>query len=441
MSNELEEINTDHLMIKLERKPNCIIHLEIRVNSAGVKAAHAKAIKTVNKEVSLPGFRKGKAPDALILQQYNKYVNQEWHDILVNVAFHEYLEKTHLYPFSTGTTSIKRAEVKNANLENGADLIIQYEAKPTVPTIDISQVKLAVVKKDPITPEEVDDVIEQIRLYHAQWTEVTDRPIQEGDYVNLTINSTEDPPRKICTDMRFHVAEGKMGGWMYKLLIGHHKNDTVNGTSEWDQPSMPPPPDFQATPCKIEILSVWHAELPSLDNELAKKVGLQAIDDLRPRVEADLNRKAQDETLAEKRVQIENQLIEQYPFEIPVSLFENQRKEMLNKSLQQLNAKEISNEDKSKRKNEIEHAINQNLQNAYRLFFLTRDFAENNNIDVYENEITQEIIRQISLPEDERVIDFSLSEAEVRSKLYVNILSRKVLDFLASKVSVDPDAQ
>lgn len=435
MSNQQEEIKTDNLSVNLIRKPGCLIRLEINVSPAGAKAAQAKAIKTVNKEVSIPGFRKGKAPEALVVQQFGKYVKQEWHEILLNTAFGEFLEKTKLYPFTTTQKSIKRAEVKSADLEAGAQLIMEYEAKPEVPTIDGADIILKKVKREPITPEDIEDTIRQIQLRYAEWTDITDRPVQEGDFVDLTIEALEDPPRNICTEMRFEVAAGKMGHWMRKLIIGHHANEVLEGISEKEDDDKELP-DFKATPCRITILRIKTAQEAPLDNELAKKVGLQNIEDLRPRVEADLNRKADAEVVDQTRAQVEEILLEKYAFDIPSSLIEKQRKELLDKRVYEMSAREDPPEKMIENVKKIEGEINQELDRAYRLFFIARKLAEENNIEVYENEVMNEMMRQIMLPHGQGIIDASMNPEEARSKLFVNVLSQKVLDFLASKAKV-----
>jgi trigger factor len=411
-----------------------MVHLDVAVSPAGVQAAHSKAIKTVNKEISIPGFRKGKAPESLVVQQFGKYVKQEWHQILINTAFNEFLEKTKLYPLTTTQKSIKRAEVKNADMNNGAQLVLEYEGKPEVPAIDLSHLVLKGVKREAITADDVNDTIHQIQLHHAEWTPVTDRPVQEGDFVDLTIDALESPPRNICTQMHFEVAPGKMATWMRNLIIGHNAHDTVEGTSEKEAGQEIP--DFIPTQCRIVINNIKTAVLPPLDNELAKKVGLNNIDDLPSRVEADLNRKADAEVKEQLRAQAEDIILKNYPFEIPRSLIEKQHKEVMDQKVREMSKNEESPEKMVETVKKLESEINEELERAYRLFFISRKLADENQIQVYENEVMNEMMRQLRLPPGQGIIDLSMNPEDAKSKLYVNVLSQKVLDFLVSKASI-----
>lgn len=424
-----EEIKTDNLTVLLKKDPGCRIILEIGVSKEAAKATHLKAIKAVNKEISIPGFRKGKAPESLVQDQFAKYVKQEWHQILLNTAFQEFVEKTKLFPFSSAQQSIKRAEVKSASLENGATLYIEYEAQPVIPDIDPTSLQLKPVERDTITEDSIEDTIRQIQLHHAKWTPV-ERSVEEGDFVELTIDSLETPGHNICKDMNFEVVPGKMASWMRKLILGKKVGEKVEGISEKEEGEKTHF-EFKPTHCSIEIKKIKTAEVHLLDDELAKKVGLTTIDELRPRVAADLNRRADAAVQDELRAQIEGAILEKYPFDIPASLIEKQRKELFETRSKAL--PNLSKEEMAERVKELRQEIQQELEKAYRMFFIARKVAQENGINVSENELMQEMMNQIMQPQGQGIINASMNTEEARSKLFINVLSQKVLDFLATK--------
>ena len=416
-----------------------MVRLEIAVDPVAAKAAHSKAVKNVNKEISIPGFRKGKAPESLVDQQFGKICQPGMaRSPGQHNSFMEFLNHTKRYPFTTDS-SIKKAEVKSASLENGAQLVIEYEAKPQIPEVDGNSLQLKAIKRHTVTEAEVEDTIRQIQLRHAEWQDITDRPVQEGDFVDLTIDALDHPPRNICTDMRFEVSQGKMGTWMRNLIIGHSLHDVVEGTSEKEEntPSDEPGEEFVPTLCRITINKIKTAKPFPLTDELAQKVGLKSIDELKPRVEQDLNRRAEEEKQDQLRAQVEDLLLEKYPFDIPQSLIDKQRKELLDKRVEDLTRREADPQKMIGMVKEIEEGINKELDRAYRLFFISRKIAEENGIQVFENEIINEMMRQMMLPPGQGIIDSSMHPDEARSKLYVNVLSQKVLDYLASKAKVE----
>lgn len=438
---EIEEIKTDNLLVKVTREANCNVKLEIDVNPEGTKAAYIKAIKTINKEISIPGFRKGKAPEHLIIQQFGKHVNREWHDILANTAFHEYLSKTHAFPFSK-QKAVKRAEVKSASAENGSKIFIEYEAKPIIPDVDYSILKLKAVERSPVILKDIEDTIHQIQLRNAEWTPITDRPVQEGDFVDLDINTLESPPRTICNNMRFEVAPGKMGAWMRNLILGRSLQESVEGMSEKDENLTPEQlAQFTPTMCRITILAINTAKLPQLDEHLIQKLGVKTEEELRQRIESDLNRQADESVQDRLRAQVEAILLENYQFEIPFSLIEAQSKNMIQHRLNELNKQKsnLQNDEYTERKNYIIADVLLELNRSYRLFFLTNKIAEQNDIKVYEKDIMNEMMLQMTIPSEQAIINSSMEADEMRSRLFVNIQSHKTLDFLVSKATIEKE--
>ena len=68
---EVSTVNNDNVTVTITKKPHCEIKFDIKVNPRPVAAAYQKALKNINKEVNIPGFRKGKAPEKLISEKYS----------------------------------------------------------------------------------------------------------------------------------------------------------------------------------------------------------------------------------------------------------------------------------------------------------------------------------------------------------------------------------
>ncbi len=419
----------------MTRKPSCKIHLEISVSPKAVEKSYNEAIKLINKEVSIPGFRSGKAPQALIKQRFEKQIRQEWHSNVLNYAFGEFVQATHLYPFQQNQ-SVSKAEVKTISLENGAELVVEYEARPETPEISIADIHVTPAPLQQVNEELIDETIHQIQLHHSKWEAVTDKSIAEGDFVDLDIEAVDNPPRNICKDMRFEVAPKKMGAWMRQLILGKNVNDTVEGISERDESSLETDQEFIPTRCKITIKSLWKAELPPLDNDLAAKVGLKAIEELRDAVKKDLEKRNEREHRDALRAQVEKQILEKYPFDLPASLIDKQSKQTIAARKHQIKKSEYSPEKLQEIYQEIEESVLKELTDAYRLFFITQHIAKQANITVYESEIFKEAF-SIAQQENNYELLSNLENEEVKSKIYVNVLTKKVLDHILDKITAN----
>lgn len=137
MSGSLDSsLSNDTTSITLVKSPGCQVHIEATVTALATQAGYEKAFKNVKKEVSIPGFRKGKAPDNVVLQNFASQIDREWRTIVLRTAFNESLQLCKLKPFSDN--SVKRAEVKKCSKEEGSLCVFDFESEPEVPDVDPS---------------------------------------------------------------------------------------------------------------------------------------------------------------------------------------------------------------------------------------------------------------------------------------------------------------
>lgn len=442
MSNqEQKQFNSENVSVLMTRAPGAKVKLDIQVSPVGADAAYQKALKNVNKEVNIPGFRKGKAPDSYIIQNYGKFIDQEWREILLETAFKEAMQLVQVYPYND--KSLERPNIRSISRDKGASISIEYEAYPEIPSIDTQSLVLKNVHPKAINDEDVDQVLHEIRLHHAAWEEISDRPVQEGDYIDLDIDAIEEG-KNVCKDTRFEVKEGVMAPWLHRLVIGKNINDTMEGTSE-KQKETPcetcvtegseehhhhhhDHSHFIPTKCSITIKSIKNAILPELNDELAEKTGVKTIQELLPRIRQDLEQRENEHVKSILHTQLEDQLLDKFPFDIPSSLTKKEIKERVDYEISQLSPS-LSEEEKKNRTSEIEQRVAQNINDAYRLAFLSNKIAKDHHIEVTSQEIVQEYMRQM-MRSDRPIINAAMDPQEIQARLKDFLLRSKALDLM-----------
>lgn len=428
MSEQLEAKN-ETITIRGTREPGCMIKLEIDVSPEGTKAAFTKAVKNIKKEVSIPGFRKGRAPDAIILDRYLKHVEDEWQDILANTAFNDALRLTELWPF--GKEGVKKVKVNKSSKEEGSNISIEFEAFPSIPKIEFETLELKKVEETPIEEKDIEKTIEDIRLHHAEWTEVTDHAAEEGDYVDLRIEAPEEEPKRvICEDNRFQIKEGTMGDWMRKLIIGLKKGESAEGMSEKDPESKVE--NFKPTLCKITVNAIHTPTLPELDDELAKKVGAESVADLREKVAADLKQRAANEVRAELRDQIEQFLLERYAFDLPLSAVSHEAKARLEGELAHLRKNQVSEDEITEKREELQERAKRGAVESLIVDFLVQTIAKEHDITVSNEDVMQAMIREMYTNPFPQDADFDV----IRENMQYALLRTRVKDFLVEKAKL-----
>lgn len=181
----------------VHRKPACRVKIDVKASPSLVSAARKEAIKKVNKDVNFPGFRRGKAPEDLILKKHPFAVEQAWHKAIADAS---YIEAQRIVRVPVlNTNSPISFDLKSHSLELGAELSFSFETEPTIPTVDPKEFILK--EEAPVVVEEkqLEEAIHQARYYFAEWIPVTDRGIQEGDAIMIDLDLIDGEPQKFST--------------------------------------------------------------------------------------------------------------------------------------------------------------------------------------------------------------------------------------------------
>jgi trigger factor len=410
--------SNDNLSVTVTKRPHCQIKFDIKVKPQAVDAAYLKALKNVNKEVTVPGFRKGRAPDNLILEKYASAIQKEFIDLVLQTGFNEAIRLTHLHPLKDG--NIKRPIVHECSREKGAHFTIEFEARPIMPSIKLDDLQIKKVTLPPITDQERDNALQNLLLQFTTYDPIEDRPVQEDDFINVSVAILGEHPREVIRNQRTQVNAKGLPAWLLQKVIGLRAGESAEGMTEQDLKLTQPDPDFQSLPFRVTVHSIWQGHLPAVDDELAKRVGLQSIEDLHKKIDERLNQEIQEDTFKQEIQAIEQLLVEKYPIDLPQSYIDANKDVRLSDYLEQLEKeqRDYSQEDYK----QIEQSI------------LLRKIASDYNITIDNQDISQELTRQIALiPSGRSNIDFNNKE-KLKEHLYNLALDRKIKEFLIDHI-------
>lgn len=442
-----QTFQNENISVTLKREPYCRVHMEVIASPQAVQASRHKAAKNINKEISVPGFRKGKAPEAVVMKKYGPQIESEMKDILLNTSFSEALQLCKVFPFNE--KSISNATVKNISAEEGATLSYDYEVFPEVPSIDPASLVLVQVEKREVGDKDVAQSIEDLRLQGAQWQEITDRPVQEGDFVDLDIDALGDSPRNICTNTRIGVMEGKMDSWMRKLIVGLTPGQEVEGMSEKPQDDCKACEsgeehehhhhDFTPTLCHFKLHGIYEAKLPEADDALAKKFGATDYKDLETKLREHLKKRAEEAQQNEMRAQMEHTLLAKYVFDLPFSIVQGQVKSHKKDIINDLRERGISEKEMPTALSKAENELANKIDRDFRLYFLIQKAAKENKVEVSQEELTREWLRQMWYRQMQNPNEAPQQDnEESMERLRMQIISAKTLDNLLSKATLTP---
>ena len=426
------QLKNDDLTADIERSEGCLVKFNVHLNPKSTSSVRKQAIKRVNKGVSVPGFRKGKAPESMLLKQFAKYVDEEWEYLIGHTALTGCMDLSKLTPIND--RAIQKPQVKQMSLEEGAVVLVAYEHAPIVPEIELSTLVARKISPVAVKEEEVTESVEQLRKASSTWEKITDRPIQEGDIVVLDVFSLEHPEQPMYKEQPFEVADKKMGKWMRDLLIGKEVGVSVEGESQIDEDAPEEEKEkFQPVQLKIDIKEIRISVLPDLDEALAKKLGFENLEKLHEHVLKKLESENEAKAESEQVEVIENELRKHYGFDIPKSLFEQQRQVKIRQRIEELQKQKASREEILAKEAEIENEVAEEVEKMIHLYYIFRKIGEQANLTVSNEEVTEQMNQY-------QYLNFGkMAAAELQNLRHHSedvVWNRKIRDHLMNEVRI-----
>lgn len=316
--------------------------LKITAPAAEVNAGYKKAVKKIADQVNIPGFRKGKAPRAIIEMHYGKEaVKQEAFEIVANKAYSEALDQEKLIPVSD-------PKVEESVFEEGKDmeLTIKVTLKPEP---ELGEYKgLHVDKKEvEITDEQVDAQIKDMMGRDAKMVVAEEGAvIEKGDFAIIDFAGTVDGEP-------FSGGEGKG----YPLEVGSNSfipgfEDQLVGLSKGDSTDVEVtfPEDYfvkdlagKEAVFKVNIQDVKRKELPELNDEyVASKTDFKTVEELRANYKERMQKAAEANAKTEYEHELIDLAVANAKFSVPEIMIEDKISQMVDEMKMSLESRKMS---------------------------------------------------------------------------------------------------
>jgi len=433
---QIPEFQNDQVKVIVHRKSACRVEFEVEAFAPVVKAAQEKAIKVVGKEVTLAGFRKGKAPHQLVLKNYPTQVDKQWQECIADLAFRE-SEKLAKVPMLNNEPKIN-FNMKSHSLE-GARLILGFETEPVIPSINPKDIELKAVERPAVNDEKVNETIRQVQLFFAAWNKVSDRPIKEGDFVILDVDVIEEEPHtKLFADVRFEVTDKSMAKWMKELILGHNKGEILEGVSIPDvDASEDDKEKLKPKKVRVNIKEVEEATVPELDDSFAHKVGAPSVAEMKVAIEKLLTKQADAHVQEKMREQLSDVLLTKYSFDIPSSLIDRETRFRMQQLLKDDEFgnywKNMTNE---ARKRTVT-SIAEQSEKAVRMFYLCRKILADAGIKVSANDLPKPPSTPLEfLLGDRRDLNPQESSEVHQAEAFSRLLLEKAEDYIIANATL-----
>lgn len=420
--------------IELKETHGCSKKYYIEIEQERLDEQIKSTVKTMKRDVQIPGFRKGKVPESILLRRFAPTIRMEAFKELIPGVLEEMFE-------SEGIKPVNEPDIWDLNLEETGPVSFSVSVEE-LPEIDVSGFKgLKVTKKVPeVTDQFLEDEIENIRRRYAKQEEV-ERGAEKGDILVVNLQKLDSSGVPIIGDkMENHVikldGESTPSPEFDEKVIGMKKGDRRSIRFTYDDSINNPDLVGTADAYDVEILQVMENNIPELNDEFVKTLGdYTDVSDFSEKTRESMIKNI--ESFAERKLHYDlmEEFIKQTPFEVPNVMVER----VIKSEIERIKTSNPETEfDESAYRTQLRPDAVRSVQS----FIVVDAVKKEQNIEVAKEEVDERLNTLATLHGMEiRELRRMLIKDGEFDNIKNNIADTKAYDWIveAAEVSVDTD--
>lgn len=286
--------------------------IRVSVPADEVSAATERVARRYSTAARLPGFRKGKAPPAMVRKKFADEIRQEALDDLLKQAYDAVVEREQL-------KLVAQPHAHDVKFDDGQPLTFELhcEVRPDVKLervhgFSVNRPKIAIT--DGVVREQLD----RLRDERATWAPIEDRAL-EGDLATVLLASADaDGVIGAPNDYKIEIGKGQAIPGVEEVILACAVGETIERPVKW-------PDDFpdaeqagKTKAVRVTVSEVKRKTLPALDDAFARELGdFDSVDVLTKAVSDDLTAHATREADAAVRQRLIDEILAANPFPVP----------------------------------------------------------------------------------------------------------------------------
>ena len=411
---------------------------EVSATRNGEELKHLKEHVLVHfKDAKVDGFRKGHVPADVLEKKFKKEIEGEILNHIISEEYRKAVEENNLSPI---------ADIKLEKYENNEDNVEVVFTIPVLPEINLGDYKSVKVEKEAldVNDEKVNAEIEIMRSNAGKLKEVADdEAAQDKDVTNINFEGFIDGEA---------FDGGKAEGFDLTLgsksfidtfedqIIGHKKGDEfdVNVTfpEEYHAESLKGKPAV----FKVKVNSIKRKEEAELNEDLAKELGYDSVEDLKAKTKENLIKREEARIENEYRGKVVDAVVDSINFEIPEAVVEREIQFQINRFAQQLQMQGMSLnqyfEMTGQNIEKMRESIKESAEKSVKRDLVLTEIAKAENVQATEEEVNAELDRTALMYGMDREgliaeVRKSGNYARFIDEIKYQIINRKTVDLLA----------
>ena len=425
------------MKVTIERIPESQVRLEIAAEPDEQNEAIEKAYRKVAREVVIPGFRKGKAPRAMIERYFGReMVVDEANRSLMDDLYRKAIEQEDLVP------------VGDPELEGIEPDPLQFTVTvPVYPTVDPGDYRSVRVEPADAALEDgaVDEVLEGLRKQQSPWVDPAEpRTAQDGDQITVDIAIAENGEQfqEPTEGATFELGETTFLAELVELVktLKPGESGSVDIEFSEDRLDAGDPRNGKTLTYTLTLTGLKERELLPLDDDFAKTyASAEALDEVKERIQTNLHIEKTRETRTEVVNSIVEKIVEGATLELPAPMIDEQIDRQVQRAQRELGMQGIPWEGFLRQigqsEEEWREEIRPNAIETLTSSLVLREIAEKEGIEVSEGDLISEIEQMVSRTDQaqqaqtrQAYLSNEYLRNVIRNELYDQKLTQRLID-------------
>lgn len=329
------------MKVTLEKEQENVVKLDITIPAKDAVEAYNKAVSTISKYVNIDGFRKGKAPRAVVERHVGtERIKQEAIENLMPKAINQAVVDNKL-------DLIAQPYITNYNFNIGEDLTVTAKAELR-PEVTLGQYKglTLEVKDSPVEEDAMQKSIDRLLEQHSTQETVIDRPTKDTDIAVIDFEGTANGEKIQGGDAKNYpldLAHSNFIPGFAEQLVGKNLNDEFDIKVTFPEDYHDEKLKGQPATFKIKINEIKEKKLPELNDEFAQKVGsFKTVDELKADIQNYLNSQRERTNKMNAENEVFKAVIDGAKVDIPQSMIDREANSLKQEYTQRLAAQGIN---------------------------------------------------------------------------------------------------
>ena len=334
---------TTALKVKTSSLPGSRLALEVGVPAGRCKATYEAAVERLSRSVRLPGFRKGRVPKPVLLQQIGPLrVKASALEDLVDSVLRDAVEQEKVEVLGQPSLSGNFEELLE-KFDPAKELVVTLEmdVAPT-PTLKSTKGLSAEAESVAYDPARVDELLDQSRRQLATLVPVSDRAAAMGDVAVVSFSGVFSDDKSAieggsANGLDVELEEGRMISGFVEGVVGMKPGDKKDVDCQF-------PDDYPEETCRgrkalfsISLDELKGRELPELDDAFAQQASdKKTLSELREDLESRLKQDAEQRQKNNRHEALLKALVDQLEVELPESLIKEEINSLLQETAAQM---------------------------------------------------------------------------------------------------------